>query len=240
MDDSDLFAVRDPETGEVGYCSIMGGIGEVFALSMFLGTQGLEGYHKLLAGELKPSDLKTITLMRCLLASFEDRSSLDRRDLAVIRELGLEFRGRHAWPQFRSFQPSYAPWYLTGPKARFLTIVLEQAVDVAARVRKGLDLFEGVDEDLVLVREWHKASNRWQDGWHQLPPPPPAPQPVDTFDESRLRQLREALGIPKGTWQVDLFPLPARIDEPGQRPYYPRALAVRRPGNRTGDRHSHT
>ncbi len=223
MADSDLFAVRNPETGEVGYCAIMGGLGEVFALAVFLGTGGLDSYRRLQEGELKPGDFQAITHMHCLLASFEDQSSLDKGDLAVIRELGLKFRGRHAWPQFRSYRPGYAPWYVTGPEARFLAIALEQAVDVAGRVRKGLDLFEGVDEDLVLVRERDNATRTWQDAWRPLPSLSLTPQPEAALDEARLRQIKERLGAPQGTWEVDIFPLPALIEEPGRRPWYPRA-----------------
>jgi tetratricopeptide (TPR) repeat protein len=223
IEDGDLFAVQDSDSGEMGYCSIMGGLGEVFGLAVFLGPEGFEGYESLVEGEVKHSDFEAIAMQRCLLATFEDRESLDKRDLAVIRELRLRFRGSHAWPQFRSHWPGYAPWYLTGPEARFLATVLEQAVEVSQRVRKGLDLFEGVDEDLVLARQWDQATERWEDVWRSLPERPARSQPPTALDERRLQRLRERSGSPQGSWQVDLFPIPSLVEEPGQRPYYPRA-----------------
>ena len=44
-----------------------------------------------------------------IMLSFEDRDALQEEDLAVIRGLGLSFRGRQAWPLFRSYRPGYLP-----------------------------------------------------------------------------------------------------------------------------------
>ena len=47
MWDSDIFGVQNPETGEIGYCCIMGSAGEHFAMGVFPGTKGLEGLFKI-------------------------------------------------------------------------------------------------------------------------------------------------------------------------------------------------
>ncbi len=222
MEDDELFGVQDPETQEVGYCCVMGALGEVFALTAFLGPQGYASYRRMLEEGPYVDDFDVIATQCCLMASFEDRSSLDRRDLETIRELGLKFRGHAAWPQFRSHRPGYAPWYLTGQEARFLTAALEQACRVAPRVREGLDLLAREDQGLILVREKSKRSSRWKDTWQTLPEMPDIPSTPQP-DVSQLDRLRVGHRRLHGTWEVDLFFLPGRIGSSAERQYYPRA-----------------
>jgi len=129
MEDSDLFGVQNPEDGEIGYCCVLGALGEVFGLAVYLGAEGLNEYLKVQSGEIAPKDFDAVH-QRCLLASFEDRRLLQRPDLEVIKKLGLKFRGSKSWSLFRSYQPGYYPWYLNKKEAIFLTIALQQAKEV--------------------------------------------------------------------------------------------------------------
>ena len=73
MADDELFGVCDPESGEVGYCSVMGQLGEVFALGVFLGAEGYSGYRRLAEGQVAPTDFEGHVIQRYLVASFKDR-----------------------------------------------------------------------------------------------------------------------------------------------------------------------
>ena len=159
MEVVEVFAVENPIDGEVGYCNVIGGGGEEFGLCMFLGAEGFAGYLSLMDGEVDPETFEASTMIRALTASFEDRRVLEKQDLAVIRSLGLRFRGRNTWPYFRSQSPGYVPWFLSEDEALFLTTALQQAAEMCLRVRdEGLDLLRGDADGLILTRYYHKKN----------------------------------------------------------------------------------
>src|SRR5262249_20651700 len=133
MSDSDIFGVQNPDSGEIAYCCIMGQLGQLYGIAAYLGSDGLAVYEKLRSGAIQPEDPDLGYIQRCLMASFNDRRALQKPDLQIIKQLGLKFRGQHAWPLFRSYRPGYYPWYLEAAEAQFLTHILEQAKTVARR-----------------------------------------------------------------------------------------------------------
>ena len=108
MWDFDIFGVQNPVSGEIS-CCVMGGVGELYALAVYLGTEGLEGYLKIRSEEISLSDIDMLHIQKCLMASFEDRNFLQKPDLQVVKKLNLKFRGRNLWPLFRSYRPGYLP-----------------------------------------------------------------------------------------------------------------------------------
>ncbi|HID87642.1 MAG TPA: hypothetical protein EYP55_09750 [Anaerolineae bacterium] len=229
MYDSDVFGVQDPVTGEIGYCCVMGALGEVFALAVYLGTEGLESYLRVASGP--PSSpfeaLETALLQRCLVASFANREELSKEDRQVIKRLGLKFRGRNEWPLFRSYRPAYHPWYLTADEARFLTLALQQAREVCLRFEEDPALFDPPNGDLWFVRvpEETEEGLSWRDAW--LKPAPLAEKELPTvpIDELRLARLRKAAQLMQAAWEMDVFLSPTPVqDKRGERPYYPYVL----------------
>ncbi len=41
MTEGDVFGVQDPDTGELGFVSVMGMLGEHYAVSVYLGTRAV-------------------------------------------------------------------------------------------------------------------------------------------------------------------------------------------------------
>jgi hypothetical protein len=220
MVDSDIFGVQNPETDEIGYCCVMGNLGEHFALGLYLGPEGLRGLVRMAAGEFDSPDINLLFVQRCLMASFEDREMLSQQDRDQIKALGLKYRGRSAWPQFRNYTPGYVPWYLTGSEARFLTLALRQTCEVAQRFREDEELLDPPQEGQILVRV--SENGVWQDRWHAPDLSEPAPLPASPIDETLLRRLKQA-GLQRGgTWESDCFYSSQGVQERrDQRPYYP-------------------
>ncbi|HSJ58811.1 MAG TPA: hypothetical protein VLC95_16620 [Anaerolineae bacterium] len=221
MEEDELFGVRNPETGEIGWASVMGQAGEHRALAIYLGAAGLHGFWTIHEGGemLDPTVLFEVPQLQ---ASFEDREILTDRDRQVIKSLGLKFRGRMEWPLFRSYVPGYAPWHVMAEEARFVAIALEQALDVARRLKENPELLEP-EEDEYLVRV--QAGEGWVDEW--IEPEPFGPQAIRRVDEARLAAVRAELPLQKSSLQVDLFMMTATIQEKrDDRPLLPYNLLV--------------
>jgi hypothetical protein len=108
---------------------------------------------------------------------------------------------------------------------RFLTVVLQQAQDVSARVRaEELELQNQEDEELVLTRYCRETT--WREEWRkprtwesEITVPEPA-------DSQRLLKIRESAGRPSGTWEMDMFPLPVPVPAESGRLYFPSLALV--------------
>ncbi|HEX9370974.1 MAG TPA: hypothetical protein VF897_08210 [Roseiflexaceae bacterium] len=227
MYDSDVFGVQNPEDGQIGYCCVMGNLGEHFALGVYLGAEGLDGYLKIAAGEFDPPDVSLMHYQKCLMASYEDRELLEKKDLATIKELGLKFRGRNAWPMFRSYEPDLLPWFVTASQARFLTVALQQAIDVATRLESDPGLLDppGEGQYLVRVPEQSAQGTAWTDQWLVPPQPQQEAHAIPPIDELRVQRVKQAIKTRQGAWEADFFLSPTPIQEQRDaRPYFPYTL----------------
>lgn len=226
MEDTDLFAVQNPETGETGYCVVMGALGEFYALGVYRGGEGLAILDEMHADVEFEDPLVSLGKQNCLMASFGARNDLDKQDLALIRELGLRFRGANAWPAFRSHLPGYYPWFLDGCEARFLAFVLEQAVDVTTRYKSDPTLLDLPDDGVVFTRVpvANGADLAWKDEWRP-PEPPPDPEsfPAPVIDLPRLQAVKRRDVRRTGEWEIEMASFPEPVKEEG-RPYYPLLL----------------
>jgi len=223
MHDIDIFGVQDPVRGETGYCCIMGAAGEHYALGVYLGAEGLAGIMRIVSGDISPYNGEALFIQKCLMASFEDRKYLQKEDLQQIKALGLRFRGNNAWPMFRNYTPGLVPWFLTGKEAGFLTLALQQAVEVSRRFQKDPDMLNHSSSEQYFVRVPVKQceSILWKDEWIEPLFPESNDFPVMALDETLLKRLKKVKFQQKGIWEVDFFYVPAPIKEKEDRPYYP-------------------
>lgn len=232
MANEDLFAVENPENGEMGYCSILGSGKEEFGLGIFLGDKGFKRYLELFSSEAGSNDFDESIMTPMLSLLFGNRQDMQKQDIEVIRSLGLQFRGRNAWPLFRSQRPGYAPWFLEKGEAVFLTTAVEQALVVSERVRNNeLDLFEGVDENLVFTRYYRDG--KWREEWRESEVSrgneSPETEAAELMSGVDLLLLRNSADKLNGSWEMDIFVLPVPIGRPSSRPSFPLCfLAIER------------
>lgn len=228
----ELFAVENPDGGEVGYCSILGSAGEEFGLGMLVGEDGYQRYIRVIEGKVEPENLEESIMARAISMLLVNRDVLQKEERELIRSLGFRFRGRNAWPFFRSQRPGYVPWFLERGEAVFLCTAIHQALVVADEVRSGeLDLSEGEPKNLVLTRYYH--GGKWDKEWRKTPISSQGQEThaenIDPVKEAELHLLHCQAGEYSGVWELDIFVLPVPIASESGRPFLPSGfLAVER------------
>ena len=226
LTDSDLIAIEHPSGEYMGYCTVVGSAGREFGLAVFLGDEGLSYLMALMANEIPPQSPDALVRMNALTAILTDRGALDDADRAIIRKLGLKYRGRGKWPLFRNTTPGFEPWRFEADHAVFMTTAIHNVLDVSSRIARG-ELSAHSEEDASLVLNRVLRDGAWRDEWKPFIPPPPPP-PVPAYGEpERLRRLADGKPVGTWVWEVSIFIVPAPVQERrGARPYYTTALLV--------------
>ena len=233
LGESELFAVEMPD-GEIGYVSVMGAMGEHLALAVYPGSIGLESYRLLWQSSDELSDtVRTEHMMSqdCVMCSFEQKTELRPRDLQEIKDYGLTFRGKQAYPFFQRFRPRYCPWYVEDVRdEERLRLGLLAGLEVARRLDGAdvqQDLFHTPEpgasksklrftEGAPFDREIPLLSSR-EDGpfsWSHIPLPEPvalayaSPRLTDDIALMRLRKQ-----LKSGTWECRVFMHPDPVAE---------------------------
>lgn len=220
MEDSDLFGIEDPESGEIGYCCVIGALEEMLGLLVYTGSEGISLVEALQSENLLPDDEDIHAMQKCIALTFDDRGMQDKKDLEVIKTLGLKFRGRQAWPLIRSHAPGFLPWYVNGSEARFLNIALRLTMGVAERIKEAPDLLNPPEEGhyLVLYKE-KQDDDGWREKW--VKPAPYEKRKVEaSVDDLRLARIVAGSQRVEDSWEVDFFFAPFVVDE-GERPFFP-------------------
>jgi hypothetical protein len=228
MTEVDVFGVKDPETGEMGFVSVMGSAGEHFGIAVYRGAVGLHQFlhiqdsYDMMGDEIALEILEVPQLQ----LSFEDRDVLEAKDRAVIKELGLKFRGHNTWPLFRSTEPGWLPWFINQQDARFLMPVLEQLLVFAPHVKEANMFFDSIEESRFLVRVAHQENQElvWEDQMLHLPfvPPEPLKIPLD----ARLLTAFMKLPITRMSIEFDVFNMMSPTLDEKRRPFLPYMLLM--------------
>jgi len=229
LSDDALFGVKDLITGQIGYCCVLGTLGEVLGLCIYRGNEGLNFYQRLQSGELTPEDDDVFTMQNALLIEFIDRSGLEKEDISIIKSLNLKIRGRKQYPIFRSYLPGYAPWFLTEDEVHFLTFALHCACDLFKVYKENPMILESAEEDFYLVYKPQRKNTetlKWTKEWLK---PEPLAEPVIPkiiLNELQLQKIKKMNLIQDTPWEADFFFVPSFVIGEGNRPYLGRLIMV--------------
>lgn len=223
MEETDVFGFQDPESGALGFVSVMGKLGEFRAISVYRGVEGLYGwrnFERLLAIDANNEAAHDMVYeIPQLQLAFCPSTLLEKRDRDIIKASGLKF-SKTQLPQFRSYRPGYLPWFLTREEASHLICALTQTITVASRFFSDANVIpfnEDPEDRDYLIRIAHSKDSTpfWEDSIVTVEPPPTHLLPF-SVDDTTLGKLKE---LPRsGPLEVDLFILPARVGKSNERP----------------------
>lgn len=228
--DSTLFAVRLAD-GQIGYCCVMGELGEHIALALYIGAEGFDSYQRIadpnLRGEMQGEYEELGLIQNCLQCSFENKDMLspeERKEAQqYAKKYGVSYRGRKSFPQFVKYQPFRYPWTVEQEDQEYLCQALSAAIEVAKKLETqdmqslGFQA-EAKAGDPIPMLEYGEAGYIW--GTTLLPQPIkrgfPSPE-LDEFTAARLKGVNRA-----GTWACKLLRMfqPVQM-EANEAPYFP-------------------
>ncbi len=234
--DGELFAVKLAD-GEIGYCCIMGMMGEHNALAIYAGEEGYQSYCVLRNLSVDNATLQKIeewaSSQSCLQCSFENRDMLSDEELEEVRcyakANGKTLRGRNAFPQFTKYRLGRFPWpFDSALDEERICEGLSAAVALAKMLREYSKEDLGVisvDMNPKKIPMLSLDDGRWIIKYTTLPDPQiHYPEPKFTNDVIAARIKRK---IKAGVWECGTLRIPHAVrdeDHEDAAPYYPLAL----------------
>lgn len=231
--DDTIFAVKFSD-GQIGYCCVMGLLGEHIALAVYIGAEGFDSYQRIVDPNLVAHTRDALEEMQliqdCLQCSFENKDMLlpeERKEVQrYAKKYGISFRGRKSFPQFAKYQPFRYPWSVNEQELAYLGQALAAAIEVAKQLEtKDIRSLGFVRRsragDAVPLLTDSEGGFVW--GTTVLPQPMVREYPSPALDEFTVARLK---GVErKGTWECKLLRIfqPIQMEE-NEAPYFPAML----------------
>jgi hypothetical protein len=217
--ETDIFGVKTRETGKKYFISIMGSLGEYFALSAYEEVTALGQYWMLHELDLVDS-ADVLTIPHTMLA-YETLENTDQKQLIQMKAAGIGGGIDGLYPDMRRIVPGLVPETPDGKLLAEFIEILEQVIDVCKRAAKDSAFIhpDGQDDDVYLIREWTgKANAKWQDHFRKIQIKEVAFNiTCKPADLDAINSLQKANVVMQAHFQ--LMPMPVKNNE--QPPYFP-------------------
>lgn len=166
-----------------------------------------------------------ILLQNALVGTWADNEDISKENKALIKELGLKFRGKGGWLQFEAYELQYTPRSLNEKESEQLADALDHfRMMMEAYYLGGLQI--DFRENGIFVRSYNKKYKMWSNTWKtsdtQLDGVAPR---IEIQPNDKLSEMKQ-LPTKKYTMELDemLLPMPQKVRCEKGRGYFPMAI----------------
>jgi hypothetical protein len=218
LEDQDLILLEDPDSRDICYCSVMGALGEVYSLHVYIGPESYRLFRRVAeGGPIMFGDF--FALQHALSAEFVRLSELTPPDRQLLNDVGHPAQKRVRAPIFRAFRPGYHAWYLTQQEATLLIRCLQGIITFCRTLSNDRSAYWGEESVYpFLVPVGSDESRRdYEIKLVKAPEPPPAPLPIIHLNTVQVEELRKQNLPPGGVFEADHFFSTAKIGDKNAR-----------------------
>ena len=218
LSEGDLIMVP-AEDNQICFCSVMGELGEVFALQVYTGLRGYSFFQRLSTGKIHSAG-DFFAEHRGVSVEFVHSKELKPPDRELLRALGYSTRGGAPAPMFRANRPGHHPWYITEPEAKLLRKCLQAEIVVLDAISNEpeLPLWERNDAyPMVEHAPEENAANRYLIRVEKVPAEVKSRLAPPALDERKLNAVLARRLPVKGVLEVDHFYGSTPIGGPNER-----------------------
>ncbi len=207
LDSDELILMRDPESGELCYCSVLGNLGMVYSIHVYVGEESYRDMRRILDGEnFNPADFYGTS--RALMVEYVHARERKPPDRDLLAAFGRSAKQRGRAPIFRAVRPGYLPWYMAEKEGRLLAHCLRGFTALCmAEQPPGIDLWAHEDVFPLLTPKKQDDPNCTAydiEPVHSPERPSSRPQAV-ALDEGRINDILHRLFPQRGFLEADHF-----------------------------------
>ncbi len=219
LQDQDLILMKETGSNEICYCSIMGALGEVFSMQVYVGADSYRFFRKIASGKpITPGEF--FASFRGVSVEFVTAKEQTPPDRELLQAFGHPKKRGGRAPIFRAARPGYHPWYVTESEARLLVFCLQGTLALCRNASKmdAADYWEEEDVFPFLVpNPEDKTHERFEIQLVTAPEPPSINPRAAELDESLIAEILRANLPRNGVLDADHFFTSARIGDKNER-----------------------
>ncbi len=226
LDENHIFAVEDPVSEEIVYCSVLGAIGEFYGLVVYRGRSGHEMHWKVKSSLLDPNNTNIRSAYNALALEFCHIEELDKEDRTILKRIGFGSKERQRYAQFRSYIPGYQSWYLNEEEVKSFIFVLQAAIEHVKKSREN-PLFltaSKIGEYSLYLPQIDSPSTSWNTT-RNIPETLSQEEEMCWVSKEKIQSLQAKPQDKDMAWEASIFTGPAAIYD-RERPYWLRVALI--------------